>query len=233
MTGRYRPSTVIPWPEEHHEHARSLSRPWNTARRRRPTTRPRLAGSTTRRHRAFHRRAFERRFGQALRHIEPATGKTLAKVAQGIAADIDAAVGAARKARRNGQALGPPACHLYAMARMQRHQRDCSRCWNRSTMASRFERRRDHRRAPRRAALPPSRRLGAAAGERIPRLRPVGVVGQIIPWNFPLLMLAWKIAPALAIGNTVVLKPAEFTPLTACCSPKSRRPACRPAFSTS
>src|SRR5580693_6831879 len=44
---------------------------------------------------------------------------------------------------------------------------------------------------------------------------PIGVAGQIIPWNFPLLMLAWKIAPALATGNTVVLKPAEFTPLTA------------------
>jgi aldehyde dehydrogenase (NAD+) len=47
------------------------------------------------------------------------------------------------------------------------------------------------------------------------RFRPVGVAGQIIPWNFPLLMLAWKIAPALATGNTVVLKPAETTPLTA------------------
>ena len=47
------------------------------------------------------------------------------------------------------------------------------------------------------------------------RLRPVGVVAQIIPWNFPLLMAAWKIAPALATGNTVVLKPAETTPLTA------------------
>ncbi len=45
--------------------------------------------------------------------------------------------------------------------------------------------------------------------------RPLGVAGQIIPWNFPLLMLAWKIAPALAAGNTVVLKPAETTPLTA------------------
>ena len=45
--------------------------------------------------------------------------------------------------------------------------------------------------------------------------RPLGVAGQIIPWNFPLLMLAWKIAPALATGNTVVLKPAETTPLTA------------------
>jgi aldehyde dehydrogenase (NAD+) len=49
----------------------------------------------------------------------------------------------------------------------------------------------------------------------LPGTRPVGVCGQIIPWNFPLLMLAWKIAPALAAGNTVVLKPAEFTPLTA------------------
>jgi aldehyde dehydrogenase (NAD+) len=47
------------------------------------------------------------------------------------------------------------------------------------------------------------------------RPRPVGVAGQIIPWNFPLLMLSWKIAPALAAGNTVVLKPAETTPLTA------------------
>src|SRR5438132_12275131 len=45
--------------------------------------------------------------------------------------------------------------------------------------------------------------------------RPLGVAGQIIPWNFPLLMAAWKIAPALAAGNTVVLKPAETTPLTA------------------
>ena len=44
---------------------------------------------------------------------------------------------------------------------------------------------------------------------------PVGVCGQIIPWNFPLLMLAWKVAPAIALGNTSVLKPAEFTPLSA------------------
>src|SRR5580704_14230304 len=47
------------------------------------------------------------------------------------------------------------------------------------------------------------------------RLEPVGVVGQIIPWNFPMLMQAWKLAPALATGNTVVMKPAEQTPLTA------------------
>src|SRR5881394_3964546 len=49
----------------------------------------------------------------------------------------------------------------------------------------------------------------------LPGRQPYGVCGQIIPWNFPLLMLAWKIAPALAMGNTVVLKPAEFTSLTA------------------
>jgi aldehyde dehydrogenase (NAD+) len=51
--------------------------------------------------------------------------------------------------------------------------------------------------------------------EELPDHAPLGVCGQIIPWNFPLLMLAWKIAPALAAGNTVVLKPAEFTPVTA------------------
>ena len=47
------------------------------------------------------------------------------------------------------------------------------------------------------------------------RHEPIGVVGQIIPWNFPLLMLTWKIGPALATGNAIVLKPSEFTPLTA------------------
>src|SRR6188768_3945964 len=54
-----------------------------------------------------------------------------------------------------------------------------------------------------------------ALDKDFPGHKGVGVVGQIIPWNFPLLMLAWKIAPALAAGCTVVLKPAEFTPLTA------------------
>ena len=73
--------------------------------------------------------------------------------------------------------------------------------------------------------LLPPRRLGAAAWTReFPGYGPLGVVGQIIPWNFPLLMLAWKIAPALATGNTVVLKPAEFTLAhRARCSPRSAR----------
>ena len=47
------------------------------------------------------------------------------------------------------------------------------------------------------------------------RREPIGVVGHIIPWNFPLLMQTWKLAPALAAGNTIVMKPAEQTPLTA------------------
>ena len=61
-------------------------------------------------------------------------------------------------------------------------------------------------------------------------VRPLGVCGQIIPWNFPLLMAAWKIAPALACGNTVVLKPAETTPLTALQLGEDlrRRRSCRP-----
>jgi aldehyde dehydrogenase (NAD+) len=49
----------------------------------------------------------------------------------------------------------------------------------------------------------------------LPDMAPLGVCGAVIPWNFPLLMLAWKVAPALAAGNTIVLKPAEYTPLTA------------------
>src|ERR1700737_2440433 len=72
-------------------------------------------------------------------------------------------------------------------------------------------------------------KLEGAVPNRPPR--PVGVCGQVIPWNFPLLMLSWKIAPALAAGNTVVLKPAESTPPPPLLlSPRSaRRPPCRPA----
>jgi aldehyde dehydrogenase (NAD+) len=68
----------------------------------------------------------------------------------------------------------------------------------------------------------------------MPDREPLGVCGQIIPWNFPLLMLAWKVAPALAAGNTVVLKPAEYTSLTALLFAEiCRRPGCRRAWSTS
>ena len=93
--------------------------------------------------------------------------------------------------------------------------RAASPCWRRWTTASRFAR----------AATSTFRWLSAISittpdghsccDQEFPGYTACGVVGQIIPWNFPLLMLAWKIAPALATGNTVVLKPAEFTPLTA------------------
>ena len=64
---------------------------------------------------------------------------------------------------------------------------------------------------------------------------PIGVAGQIIPWNYPLLMAAWKLAPAICAGCTMVLKPAEQTPLTRAGAGVElrRRPACRPAWSTS
>ena len=91
----------------------------------------------------------------------------------------------------------------------------CSRCSNPSTAASRCARSRD-------IDIPlVARHFYHHAGWAQLQERefadhvPVGVVGQVIPWNFPLLMLAWKLAPALALGNTVVLKPAEFTSLTA------------------
>ena len=90
------------------------------------------------------------------------------------------------------------------------------------------------RRPARGGALLLPRGLGGQARLRRVRPRgprPLGVAGQVIPWNFPLLMAAWKLAPALATGNTCVLKPAETTPLTALllAEASSRRPSSRPA----
>ena len=80
---------------------------------------------------------------------------------------------------------------------------------------------------------------GRAAGEYMEghtsfiRREPIGVVGQIAPWNYPLMMAIWKIGPALAAGNTVVLKPAETTPVThAALRRVVRRDPARPASST-
>ena len=131
--------------------------------------------------------------------------------------DVDAAVAAAREAfdRWSGDA-GPRPRPLSL-----RHRPPDSEAFAPAGRAEDDGQRQADPRDPRHrypaggAPLLLSRRLGAADGQRVARLEPVGVVGQIIPWNFPLLMLAWKIAPALAMGNTVVLKPAEFTPLTA------------------
>ncbi|MGJ4944008.1 aldehyde dehydrogenase family protein [Bradyrhizobium sp. HKCCYLS1011] len=148
---------------------------------------------------------------------EPATGKVLAKLAQGSAADIDAAVMAARKAQPQWLRLGGHgrARHLYALARMlQRHARLFA-------VLEAIDNGKPLRET-RDLDIPLAARhfLHHAGWAQLQEREfadyaPLGVIGQIIPWNFPLLMLAWKLAPALAMGNTVVLKPAEFTSLTA------------------
>ncbi|HYS63724.1 MAG TPA: aldehyde dehydrogenase family protein [Paraburkholderia sp.] len=147
----------------------------------------------------------------------PATAERLADIAQGDAADIDAAVAAARAAQPGWLALGGGgrARHLYALARMvQRHSR----------LFAVLEALDNGKpiRETRDIDVPlVARHFLHHAGwaqlqdSEFAAYAPLGVVGQIVPWNFPLLMLAWKIAPAIATGNCVVLKPAEYTPLTA------------------
>ena len=155
--------------------------------------------------------------GQYFDTDDPSTGEKLASVSQGSAADIDAAVKAARAAFPEWQALSPHsrARYLYALARqVQKHSR----------LLAVLETMDNGKpiRESRDIDIPlVARHFYYHAGwaqlleQEFPGFTACGVVGQIIPWNFPLLMLAWKIAPALATGNTVVLKPAEFTPLTA------------------
>src|SRR3989454_1619030 len=148
---------------------------------------------------------------------DPSSGEVLATVAQGSAADVDAAVRAARAALPKWQALTPHARarYLYALARtVQKHSR-------RLAVLETMDNGKPIRES-RDIDIPlVVRHFYHHAGwaqlleQEFPGYTACGVVGQIIPWNFPLLMLAWKIAPALATGNTVVLKPAEFTPLTA------------------
>src|SRR6266853_1058550 len=141
----------------------------------------------------------------------------LADVAQGSVADVDAAVKAAGAALHGWQKLSghQRAKYLYALARqVQKHSR-------RLAVLETMDNGKPIRES-RDIDIPlVARHFYYHAGwaqlllQEFPDYTACGVVGQIIPWNFPLLMLAWKIAPALATGNTVVLKPAEFTPLTA------------------
>src|ERR1700688_1049777 len=155
--------------------------------------------------------------GQYFDTADPSTGEALASVSQGSAADIDAAVKAARAALPLWQSLTPHARarYLYALARqVQKHSR-------RLAVLETIDNGKPIRES-RDLDIPlVARHFYHHAGwaqllsQEFPGYVACGVVGQIIPWNFPLLMLAWKIAPALATGNTVVLKPAEFTPLTA------------------
>src|SRR5579859_1508055 len=155
--------------------------------------------------------------GEYFDTFDPSTGEKLANIAQGSAADIDTAVKAARAASPKWRALTPHARarYLYALARLvQKHSR----------LLAVLETMDNGKpiRESRDLDIPlVARHFYYHAGwaqileSEFPGYIACGVVGQIIPWNFPLLMLAWKIAPALAAGNTVVLKPAEFTPLTA------------------
>jgi aldehyde dehydrogenase (NAD+) len=147
----------------------------------------------------------------------PATGEALATVDSAGAAEVDLAVKAAQAALPGWQALTghQRARYLYALARqVQKHAR-------RLAVLETLDNGKSIRES-RDIDIPlVARHFYHHAGwaqlldEEFPGYAPVGVVGQIIPWNFPLLMFAWKVAPALAAGCTVVIKPAEYTPLTA------------------
>ncbi len=160
------------------------------------------------------------RSGQWFPTTSPSSEETLAEVAQAGEQDVDAAVEAARGAFENGWAKLAPserAKYLFRIARIiQERSRELA-------VLESLDGGKPIRES-RDVDLPLAAahffyyagwadKLEYAFPNRKPR--PLGVAGQIIPWNFPLLMLSWKIAPALAAGNTVVLKPAETTPLTA------------------
>ena len=163
--------------------------------------------------------------------INPATTAPLARVTQAGRADVDAAVAAARKAFPAWSALSghARARHLYGLARaVQKHARLLAVLESLDNGKSIRE--------TRDLDIPlVARHFYHHAGwaqltqSEFAGYGPVGVVGQIVPWNFPLLMVAWKIAPALAAGNTVLLKPAEFTPLTALCLAELAQEAGLPA----
>jgi aldehyde dehydrogenase (NAD+) len=155
--------------------------------------------------------------GKTFDVANPATAQVIARVAEGTKGDVDAAVAAAKKALPAWKALAPHARarYLYALARgIQKHSR----------LLAVLESMDNGKpiRETRDIDVPlAARHFYHHAGwaqlldAEFAGYEAIGVVGQIIPWNFPLLMLAWKIAPALAGGNTVVLKPAELTPLSA------------------
>src|SRR5450755_3745064 len=155
--------------------------------------------------------------GQYFDTTDPSTGESLASVAQGSVADVDAAVKAARGALPAWQALSghQRARYLYALARqVQKHSR-------RLAVLETIDNGKPIRES-RDIDIPlVARHFYHHAGwaqlleTEFPGYAACGVVGQVIPWNFPLLMFAWKVAPALAAGNTIVIKPAIYTPLTA------------------
>ncbi len=157
--------------------------------------------------------------GKYFETVNPATEDTLSSVAMANAADVDQAVAAARKAFKPWQRLAAAerGKYIYRIARtLQERAREFATI--ESLDGGKPIRESRDIDIPLAAAhffyyAGWADKLEYAFPGR--RAAPLGVAGQIIPWNFPLLMAAWKIAPALACGNTVVLKPAETTPLTA------------------
>ena len=149
--------------------------------------------------------------------LNPARDDVLAQLTQGSAQDVDAAVNAARAAfpAWSGLSGHARARHLYAIARQIQKRERLFAVLESLDNGKPIREARD-------IDVPFAIRhfyhhagWAELAAEEFAGQVPHGVCGQIIPWNFPLLMLAWKIAPALAAGNTVVLKPAEYTPLSA------------------
>jgi aldehyde dehydrogenase (NAD+) len=152
--------------------------------------------------------------------IDPSSEESLAEVGQGTVEEVDLAVGAAREAFDNGWSEISPAERAKYLFRIARILQERSREFAVLESLNGGKPIRESRDVdvPLSAAhffyyAGWADKLEYAFPNRKPR--PIGVAGQIVPWNFPLLMLAWKIAPALATGNTVVLKPAETTPLSA------------------
>ncbi|MEU3275432.1 aldehyde dehydrogenase family protein [Saccharomonospora sp. NPDC006951] len=158
--------------------------------------------------------------GEPLKTVNPATEEVLAEVGTASRADVDTAVKAARKAYdRTWRKLpgSERAKYLFRIARLIQERARELAVLESLDNGKPIKESRDSD-VPTAAAhffyhAGWADKLGYAGLGPSPK--PLGVAGQIIPWNFPLLMLAWKIAPALATGNTVVLKPAETTPLTA------------------
>jgi aldehyde dehydrogenase (NAD+) len=157
---------------------------------------------------------------EAYTTIDPASEESLAEVGQATPAEVDAAVGAARDAFEGGWSSISPSERAKYLFRIARILQERSREFAVLESLNGGKPIRESRDVD----LPLSAahffyyagwadKLEYAFPNRKPR--PIGVAGQIVPWNFPLLMLSWKIAPALATGNTVVLKPAETTPLSA------------------
>jgi aldehyde dehydrogenase (NAD+) len=158
--------------------------------------------------------------GTSFKTINPATEEVLSEISEGLAADVDRAVMAARRAYAKVWSKMPAVergKYLYRIARIMQERAREFAVLETLNNGKPIRESRDVD-VPLAAAhffyhAGWADKLEHAGVGNSPK--PHGVVGQIIPWNFPLLMLAWKVAPALATGNTVVLKPAETTPLTA------------------